>query len=58
MSAPSTTLFVHGGGEESYAWGKKIVDRLQPLLGPDMPNVYQFTESLDFLADAIRGANR
>lgn len=37
MSARPALLFVHGGGEDSYAWDKKIVDRLQRELGPDMP---------------------
>jgi pimeloyl-ACP methyl ester carboxylesterase len=47
MSNHHAVLFVHGGGEESYAWDKKIVDRLQPLLGPDMPIDFPLIGSLE-----------
>lgn len=30
-------LFVHGGGDDAFAWDKDIADRLQAALGADLP---------------------
>ncbi len=54
MSAHPTVLFVHGGGEDSYAWDKKIVDRLQQELGADLPISFPLIDGLESLdAEAI-----
>jgi pimeloyl-ACP methyl ester carboxylesterase len=54
MTTNPTVLFVHGGGEDSYAWDKKIVDRLQPELGADLPVSFPLIEGLEKLdTDAI-----
>jgi uncharacterized protein len=33
----TTLLFVHGGGDDAFAWDRDIADRLQEALGPDWP---------------------
>lgn len=51
----SALLFVHGGGDDAYAWDKKIADRLQALLGDKMPIAcpkLDGLEALDWTATA------
>ena len=56
-------LFIHGGGDDAHQWDKKIVDRLQALLGSERPIDFPLIgglESLDWaaidqqLGDALR----
>jgi len=45
----SALLFVHGAGDDAYAWDEKIVDRLHHALGPNVPIDSPLIEGLEKL---------
>ena len=42
-------LFVQGGGDDAYKYDKKIVDRLQKALGPELAIAFPYIEGLEKL---------
>ena len=49
MSTQPEVLFIHGGGDEAFDYDKKIVERLQAALGPDLRVNFPFIEGLETL---------